>query len=207
MKLKSWHTWHTKHASHPITTILYISYTHYLHTSRYTLVQATQQTHAFHQWIALCFLHIRTHTHYSAYKKYSKACSTYTTSYIAYTAIIRHGANTQYNTKHYNAKQNSTVQNKNNKLFTHTKNIYIDTSATCMMLDKVALPCLILRCLCYITCIGASPCIYFLLCLVISKVNIYIYNERICANMCVINHVAACVTYGDICMKRTSSTQ
>ena len=151
--------------------------------------------------------HTYTHTHYSAYKKYSKACSTYTTSYIAYTAIIRHGANTQYNTKHYNAKQNSTVQNKNNKLFTHTKNIYIDTSATCMMLDKVALPCLILRCLCYITCIGASPCIYFLLCLVISKVNIYIYNEWICANMCVINHVAACVTYGDICMKRTSSTQ
>ena len=140
-----------------------------LHKSRYTLDTGhTTNTCIPSRNCTMFFPHTYAHTHYSTYKKYSKACSTYTTLYLhtlqswdtgqtpnAYTQF------TQYNTKHYNAKQNSTVHNKNNILFTHTKNIYIDTSATCMMLDKVALPCLILRCLCYITCIGASQCIYF----------------------------------------------
>lgn len=150
---------------------------HTLHTSRYTLDTGhTTNTCIPSMNCVMLFPHTYTHTHYSAYKKYSKACSTYTTSYIAYTAIMRHGANTQYNTKHYNAKQNSTVQNKNNKLFTHTKNIYIDTSATCMMLEYVrqgcaTLPYLTLFVLHYMhRCI---PMYILFLCLVISKVNIY----------------------------------
>ena len=150
-----------------------------LHKSRYTLDTGhTTNTCIPSRNCTMFFPHTYAHTHYSTYKKYSKACSTYTTLYLhtlqswdtgqtpnAYTQF------TQYNTKHYNAKQNSTVHNKNNILFTHTKkylhryicNLY-DVRQGCATMPYLALFVLhyMHRCI---------PMYILLLCLVISKVN------------------------------------
>lgn len=103
---------------------------HTLHKSRYTLDTGhTTNTCIPSMNCIMLFPHTYTHTHYSAYKKYSKACSTYTTSYIAYIAIMSHGANTQcihtiqHKTLQCKTKQHSTNQ-KQQIVYTYKKYLH-----------------------------------------------------------------------------------